>query len=69
MSRCCHESGCRRTQPIFVRLAPFSRRWMVITKHRELDTGHIVASQKHDVDADLRAELIRQGWMPPETQE
>lgn len=65
--RCCAEHGCRRTQPILIRFAPFARRWVAVTRYTERadHPGAVRASVKHDIHDDLVHELVAHGWTPP----
>jgi hypothetical protein len=63
--KCCDEYRCRRRQPYRIRLAPFSKRWVLITRYTDKGNGIIRASETHDVHDDLVAALLHEGWTPP----
>lgn len=57
---CCHEAGCKRSQPVLVRREPFSRRWTAITRYKLPSAekpGLIEALEKHTLDPGTQAEL------------
>lgn len=63
--RCCSEYGCKRKHPYKIRLTPFSRRWMLITRYTVDDSGLMVAHEKHDINDELVAAMLDAGWTPP----
>ena len=65
MSGCCNEYRCKRKLPYRIRLAPFSQRWMLITRYTDKDNNLMVASEKHDIHDELVTALLDAGWTPP----
>lgn len=48
---CCSEHNCQRKNPIEVRRAPFSEKWVAITRYKRHDSGRLEAQEKHELTA------------------